>query len=311
MFSFRCLAPLSAFLLLFSVLPQPGHAASAAVDANHSVSVVDDAGQTLRLAHPAQRVISMAPHLTELLFTVGAGAQLVGAIDYSDYPPEALRIPRIGDALQLDLERIVSLHPELIVVWRHGNSPQQVARLRALGIPIYESEASDLPGIAGTLRRLGQLTGHDDQAERAARDFESALAELRRRHAGAAPLRVFYEIWDRPLMTINRHQLISQVLALCGASNVFADLPLLTPTVSAEDVVAADPDAIVTGGREAESRALALWRRLPTLRATRQGHLVQVDGDLLSRPSTRIVQGAAELCQKLDAVRATPGPAPR
>jgi iron complex transport system substrate-binding protein len=276
------------------------------VPAHGTVQAIDDAGSAIVLATPASRIVSVAPHLTELLFAAGAGDRIVGAVAYSDHPPAAKAIPRIGDSAQLDLERVVSLRPELIVVWRNGTSAQQVQRLRALGVPVYASESRRLGEISSTLRRLGRLAGTAAVAERRAAAFDRDVAALRERYAGRRPLRVFYQIWHRPLLTINGEHLISDALALCGARNVFADLKPLTPNVSEEAVVDADPDAIVTGSVDPGGRDdnLERWRRFDALRATRHGNLVVVDPDTLHRQSDRIVDGTRELCEQLDAVRA-------
>lgn len=290
----------------FAVLVGP-RAAAAAVEA------VDDAGQHVRLAAPAQRIVSVAPHLTELLFAAGAGAQVVGAVAYSDHPEAARAIPRVGDSAQLDLERIVALRPDLIVAWHHGTPAAQLQRLRRLGVPVYASESRTMAGIASTLRRLGALTGHAPLAEAEASAFEREVAALRSRYAGRAPLRVFYQIWPQPLMTVNGRHLISEALALCGARNLFADLAPLTPTVTLEAVAALDPDAIVSGSVAAGAAAdLAVWQRLGALRAVRAQRLLVVDADRLHRQSLRVVDGARELCEKLDALRpAVPGAAAR
>lgn len=280
-------------------------AASAGAVAQPAVQVVDDAGQSVRLTAPARRIVSIAPHLTELLFSAGAGDRVVGAVAFSDHPAAARRIPRIGDSAQLDLERIVSLRPDLIVYWLHGNSPQQVQRLRALGLPLFAGESRRLSGISGTLRRLGVLAGTEATASAQADAFDRQVAALRERYAGRAPVRVFYQIWHQPLLTVNGQHLISEVLRVCGADNVFAGLAPLTPNVSVESVLAADPDAIVTGSVDpAGPDNLDRWRKLRTLRAARLGNLVVVDPDKLHRQSERIVAGAHELCGRLDEVRA-------
>lgn len=286
--------------LVFGALLLASLTASAA-----EVAVTDDAGRVVRLSAPARRIVSIAPHLTELLFGAGAGDRVVGAVAYSDHPEAAKAIPRIGDSAQLDLERIVALRPHLIVVWRDGNSPQQLQRLAELGIPIYASQTRGLAGIASTLRRLGALAGTEDTANAHAERLERDLASLRERYAGRRPLRVFYQIWHRPLLTINGRHLISEALGLCGASNVFAPLAALTPAVSEEAVIALDPDAIVTGSvvPGGSDDNLDAWRRLSALRAVRAGHLVVVDPDKLHRQSERIVAGVRELCDKLDAAR--------
>jgi iron complex transport system substrate-binding protein len=282
-------------------------AALALGSAAAQVRVLDVDGRPVQLAAPARRVVSLAPHLTELMFAIGAGDRVVGTVEYADFPPAARRVPRVGDSSLLDLERIVALQPELVLVWRHGNSPQQLQRLASLRLPTYASEARTLADIARTMRDLGALTGTAAQAEQRTRSFEAAVSDLRARYAGRRRLTVFYQIWNQPLITVNGEHLISQVLELCGAHNVFASQKLLTPTVTEEAVLVADPDAIVAGWSDSFGPApLQSWHRLHALRAVRDGHLLQVDPDLLHRQSDRVVLGARELCAKLDAVRRSP-----
>ena len=271
------------------------------------VRVLDVDGRTVQLAAPARRVVSLAPHLTELMFAIGAGDRVVGTVEHADYPEAAKRVPRVGDSSLLDLERIVALRPDLLLVWRHGNSPQQLQRLAALRLPTYASEARSLADISRTLRDLGTLAGAQPLADRRALQFDAEVSTLRTRYAGRRRIAVFYQIWNQPLITVNGEHLISQVLELCGAHNVFADQRPLTPTVTEEAVLLADPDAIVAGWSDSYGPApLDAWRRLRALRATRQGHLLQVEPDLLHRQSDRVVLGARELCEKLDALRGPP-----
>jgi iron complex transport system substrate-binding protein len=273
-----------------------------------TVSAVDDAGNTVTLAAPAQRVVSLAPHVTELVYAAGGGAKLVGAVSYSDYPPEAKAIPRVGDNRLLDLERIVALKPDLIVVWRHGNAQQQLDRLRELHIPLFFSEPRHLDDVATSLTRLGVLLGTSPTADRAAQDYRHEIAQLRERYAGRTPVTVFYQVWDQPLMTLNGEHMISDVIALCGGRNVFAALQPLVPTVSTEAVLAANPDAIVTSSQGATAPdkplpGLDRWRAWPSLTAVSHGNLFAIDGDLITRPAPRIAQGAADLCKDLELAR--------
>ncbi|MBB3000857.1 iron complex transport system substrate-binding protein [Paraburkholderia tropica] len=276
--------------------------------AHAGVSATDDAGNTVTLDAPAQRVISLAPHATELIYAAGGGAKLVGTVSYSDYPPAALKVPRIGDNRALDLERIAALKPDLIVVWRHGNAQQQIDRLRDLHIPLFFSEPHRLDDVATSLTRLGTLFGTDTAARAAADAYRRDIAQLRTRYAQRAPVRVFYEVWDQPLMTINGEQIISDAITLCGGRNVFAALRPPVPTLSTEAVLAANPEAIVTAspGATAPDRplpALDRWRAWPQLAAVAQGNLFAIDGDLLSRAGPRLAQGAEQLCKDLDQAR--------
>ncbi|SEA57695.1 cobalamin-binding protein [Paraburkholderia sartisoli] len=273
-----------------------------------AITVTDDSGAPVTLAAPAQRVISLAPHVTELLYAAGGGAKVVGAVTYSDYPPEAKLLPRVGDNKALDLERIVALKPDLIVVWRHGNAQRQLDRLRDLHIPLYFSEPHHLDDIAVTLTKLGALLGTSPVADAAASAYRDSIARLRARYAARPPVSVFYQVWDQPLMTLNGTHLISEMIALCGGRNVFAKLEPLVPTVSTEAVLAANPEAIVTAspGATAPDRPLPqldTWRAWPALDAVAHDNLFAIDGDLINRPAPRIAQGAALLCQDLETAR--------
>jgi len=276
--------------------------------AHATVTAIDDAGNTVTLSAPAQRVVSLAPHVTELLYAAGGGAKIVGAVAYSDYPHEAQHVPRVGDNRALDLERIAALKPDLIVVWRHGNAQQQLDRLRALHIPLFFSEPHELDDVATSLVRLGALLGTDATAQAAAAAYRRDIAQLRARYARRAPVSVFYEVWDQPLMTINGSHMISDVIALCGGRNVFAALKPLVPTVSTEAVLAANPEAIVTASQGATSPdrplpSLERWSAWPALAAVAHGNLFAIDGDLLTRPTPRIAQGAAQLCRDFELAR--------
>lgn len=272
-----------------------------ALAARAEIRVVDDEGATLVLKAPAQRIVAIAPHLTELLFAAGAGARVVAVSRHSDYPEAARLLPQVGDAVLLDLERIVALKPDLVVVWSNGSSPQQLQRLRAAGLPVYSSAGRDLAHIATTLRHFGRLAGTEAAAEARAAAFERELARLRATYAGRAPVPVFYQIWHQPLMTVNGAHPISEALALCGARNVFAGLAPLVPQVEAEAVLAARPRAIVTGRLPAgRPDGLERWRGLQALAGTA---FVSVDPDRLHRATDRMAEGARELCEALDRLR--------
>jgi iron complex transport system substrate-binding protein len=284
-------------------------AAVARTAAAAAISVVDDAGNTVTLAAPAQRVVSLAPHATELIYAAGGGARLVGTVAYSDYPAAARRVPRVGDSHALDLERIAALRPDLVVVWQSGNAGLQIARLRALHIPLFVSNPARLDEIATSLTRLGALFGTRPTAQAAAQAFRGDIAQLRARYANRAPVSVFFEVWDRPLMTLNGEQMVSDVIRLCGGRNVFAALKPLAPAVSTEAVLAANPEAIVvTTARDAGAPdrpvpALESWRAWPMLNAVKHGNLFAIDGDLITRPAPRLAEGAAQLCADLDQAR--------
>lgn len=266
-----------------------------------AITVQDDAQHAVTLAQPAHRIVSLAPHATELLFAAGAGAYVVGVSDYSDYPPAAAKLPSVGSSSALDIERIATLKPDLVVAWSSGNSASQLARLRALGIPVFESEPRRLDAIASSLQRLGQLAGVPDRGAAAANAFNTRLAQLTTTYQQRPPVRVFYQIWQKPLMTLNGSHMVSSVIRLCGGENVFSQLPQLAPTVSTEAVLSANPEVIFAadGGTTADSG----WRRFPKLAAVAGDNLFTLTPNWMSRPGPRILDGAAELCQKLDQAR--------
>jgi iron complex transport system substrate-binding protein len=284
-------------------------AALGARSAQASVTVTDDGGQRVTLAAPAERIVALAPHAVELVYAAGGGAKLVGAVSYSDYPSAAKTLPRVGTNTTLDLERIAALRPDLVIVWRHGNSQRQLDRLRELGIALYRSEPHKIDDVATDLIALGTLMGTASQAQAAAADYRGKIAALRARYERRSPVSVFYEAWADPLMTLNGAQIISDVIALCGGRNVFANLAPLVPTVSTEAVVAADPEAIVTASAgatkpDAVLPSLAAWRAWPRMTAVARGNLFAIDGDLITRPAPRLAQGAEALCRDLDLARA-------
>ena len=292
----RCCAP-----VLACTWPLAAHA---------GVSVVDDAGETVVLAAPASRVVSLAPHATELVYAAGGAATLVGAVSYSDYPAAAKSLPRVGSNTSVDLERIAALKPDLVVAWQHGNATRTLDALRGLRIPVFVSAPRRLDDVATNLERLGTLLGTAPTAQAAAGRYRSELARLRARYAGRPPVAVFYEVWDRPLMTLNGTQFVSDAIALCGGRNVFAQVTASVPTVTTEAVVAADPEAIVTAGAGATAPpagtllpSLAAWRAWPQITAVARGNLFAIDGDLINRPGPRLPQGIAALCADLDTAR--------
>jgi len=276
-----------------------------AASAQAAVTVVDDAGARVTLARPAQRVISMAPHITELLFAAGGGARIVGAINYSDYPAAARNIPLIGSNSQIDIERVIAMKPDLLIVWHSGNTARQIAQLQSLGIPVFHSEPRRLDEVATSLLRFGQLLGTEATAQAAAGAYRAKLTALRTRYASRPPVTVFYQAWDSPLYTLNGEQIASDAIRACGGRNIFADLKTVAPQVGVEAVVQQDPEAIV-GGKlyTPQDRGLSIWQPYKGMTAVRRNNLFTLDEELLTRPGPRVVDGAATLCQRLDGARA-------
>lgn len=270
------------------------------------VSIEDMRGRTLSLPNPAERVISLAPFLTELSYAAGAGEHLVGVVSYSDYPPGARQLPQVGNYKKIDFEALLALQPDIVLAWGSGNPSSQLARLADLGVPVFIAEPRQLDDIALLLERIGALAGTQDLADAAAADFRRRHAALRDRYSDKAPVSVFYQVWHRPVMTINGEHTISAVIRLCGGRNVFADLPQLAAQIGLEAVLAADPDAIVASGMdEARPDWLDLWNKWPQLSAVRNGNLFFIPPDIIQRHSPRILDGAQRLCRQLEQVRST------
>ena len=273
-------------------------------DTAAAVSVRDDAGDAVVLQQPAKRIVSLAPHVTELLFAAGGGNRIVGTVSYSDYPPAAKAIPRIGDNRQVDLERLIALKPDLLVVWRHNASARQMEQLSALGIPLFYSEPHKMADVPDTLERLGQLLGTEQQANKSAAELRKDLSALASRYSHRPTVRVFYQVWDRPLYTLNSSHIISDAIRVCGGENVFAQMPMAAPQVGVEAVLQTNPEAVIAGSlRDRASQGADFWKKYPTLEATRRTNLFTLDGDLLNRPGPRIIAGAAALCDKLEQAR--------
>jgi iron complex transport system substrate-binding protein len=270
--------------------------------AHARVAAVDDEGRTVQLAQPARRIVSLAPHLTEQLFAIGAGDLIVGTTDFADFPAAAQALPRVARAHSVDLERISAARPDLVLVWGSGFPPATIDAVRRLGVPVFVSEPARLADIATSLERLGALTGRS--SSRAAAEFNARLAALRDRYRGRREVRVFYQVWSDPLMTLGGRHLVSEGIALCGGRNVFADLAPMAPRVSTEAVLAADPEVIVTAEPGARpSDALATWQRFGRIAAVRRNLLVTLDADRINRHGPRIVDELAVLCEAIDRAR--------
>lgn len=246
------------------------------------------------------RIVSLAPHLTELIFSAGAGEYLVGTVSFSDYPPQARAIARVGDAFRIDTERLAALAPTMIIAWEGGNPAAVLDRLVDDGYRVERFATQGLEGISHNLRRVGSLIGSPGIAQRAADDFDARLQTLRERYFSLEPVSVFFQIGEQPVFTVSDDHAIGQIIALCGGRNVFANLSGLAASVSDESVVASDPQVLMTAGNVT---SLARWQRYDG-RAVRAGYLFGIDADTITRDSLRILDGAAQVCAHLQSVRA-------
>ncbi|MFZ5579658.1 MAG: cobalamin-binding protein [Pseudomonadota bacterium] len=254
----------------------------------------------LCLERPAERVVSLTPHLTEMLHAIGAQDRIAGVVEHSDYPPEAARHPLVGPFHAPDLERLLSLRPDLVVSWRTGSPAALIERLRKLGLPVWIARSERLDDIPAELRALGGLTGQDSAAGQAARDYESALSGLRAEYANRRPLRGFYEIWAHPLITVSDRHFIGEAMHLCGIENIVGSASSATPTWNEEAVIRARPELLLTSP---PARDFQRWRRWPELPAVRNDALFILPPDVLMRPGPRLIEGVRALCSSADRAR--------
>ena len=290
-----------------SAHPQTAPAAEAA---RTRVTVSDDLGRRVTIRHPPRRIVSLDPAATAMLFAAGAGGRLVATIRYSGQPASERRLPKVGTVGAIDMERLIAARPDVVVVWPSANNPADIATLQRLGIPVYRQEVDTLGGIAASLRRLGRLTGTSGVADREASRLEARLASLRKEYAAVShPPTVLLEVWDRPLYTVGGKELMSDALRVCGARNVFADLPQRAPAIGIGAVIARNPDIIIAVAPPGRGTSwLAQWRRFPSLRAVRTGRLLDFEDQRLSRLGPGVIGATASLCAKIAALSGRPGP---
>lgn len=266
--------------------------------------IKDDTGHELRLAKPAQRIVALAPHIAETLFAAGAGDNLVGTVDYSDYPPAAKQVQRVGGYSRIDLEAVVALKPELVIAWESGNNMAQAEKLRSLGLKVYVSQPNRMEDIPRQIERYGQLAGTEPIASGEARRFRERLAALQAANAGKPRVRTFYQIWKAPLMTVGGPQIISDAMRICGGENIFGHLTQMAPRVGIESVIEADPEAIVaTGMGDAKPEWLDDWHQWKRMTAVQRSNLFHINPDIMQRHTPRILDGTAKLCDFLDVAR--------
>src|SRR5262245_12864375 len=277
---------------------------AAATSAFAGVSAVDSEGRRIQLEQPARRIVSLAPHVTEQLFAAGAGERLVAVSEYSDYPEAAKRLPRVASSSGVDLERLLALNPDLVVAWRLETTSAALARLEALGLPVFYSEPRRLAQIPGSIEALGELAGTAGTARALADSLRKQLSDLKAQYGSRRTVSVFYQISERPLMSLGGRQFVSDAIELCGGRNVFADSALMAPQVNIEAVLVADPEAIITAAPDPSDRSWqAFWRRFPGLQAVRSGNLYAVPMSEMHRHGPRAIGATAVLCRHIDDAR--------
>jgi iron complex transport system substrate-binding protein len=268
-------------------------------------SVQDDDRNTIELSGPAQRIVSLAPGATAMLFAASAGNRVVGTSAYSDEPAQAQKIERIGDSQSFDLERILALHPDVVVVWTGGTSPTEIARLQRVGLRIYHHHVTRLDQIPDSLKRLGRLTGTDSQATAAADALTQHIAALRSQYSHRHSASVLIQVWDRPLYTVGRDEILTDVIHVCGFRSAYEDLSDVSPAVSIESVLARDPDIILALNADRNSTDwLQQWRAFGSMKAVRTGRVLAWSDPRLIRMGPSEVDAAEALCKALPATDA-------
>lgn len=266
-------------------------------------------GGTPAAAAPPQRLVTLAPNVTELVFAAGAGDRLVGVSEFSDFPARARRLPRIGNAFRVDEERLLALHPDLVLAWQTGTPQSTIDRVRRLGLNVLVLETQRLDDIAGAIERIGATVGTSAVAGPAAARLRAEIAALDATRPGLRPVRVFVEVDDQPLYTVTGRHVVDEIVRRCGGRNVFADLPGVAPAVELEAVLARDPELIIVADDTAPD-PWRMWRRWPSLSAVRNDRIVRIRGDLLTRATPRIIIGARAVCQAIARSRAPVSRAP-
>lgn len=249
-----------------------------------------------------RRVATLSPNLAELVFAVGAGELLVGVSDYTDYPDAAADLPVIGDAFMVDQERLAQLQPDLLLAWHSGTPAHVVDELRERGYRVERIRTRGVDDVARALERIGELTGHESQAERVAADFSAGIEELAAAHRDSEPIRVFYQVQKRPVYTINGEHFVSELIEYCGGQNIFADLNDLAPLVAVEAVIDREPEVLMAS-TDAPAEPFGEWQRWPELPANRYGNHFLMPADEIGRATPRLLIAGAAICEALERAR--------
>ncbi len=248
-------------------------------------------------ADQPQRVVSLAPSMSEILLELNAEDALVGMLDGAERSPALRALPSVGRQGQLDLETLLSLKPDLLLLWPGSVNAAQLDQLKRLGIPLYSAEPHTLEQLLEQIEALAVRIGRAEQGRQHVQALRERLQQLREQYWRAQPLRVFYQVWDRPLYTLGGQQVVTDALAVCGARNIFAELQQPAPQVNIESVLMRDPQVILA----ADPAQLASWKAWPHLAAVAQDALLVVPDNGLERPSGQMIEATARLCALLAA----------
>ena len=264
------------------------------------VEVVDFSGEKVTLAKPASRIIALAPHIVENLFSAGAESKIIGVVEHSDFPEAAKAIPVVGGYNSTNFEKIVAMKPDIVIAWQSGTPEHVYRRLAKFGIPVYLDEPKTLMDIARSIRDFGVLAGTAQIANAAAMKFEADLKKLfeeRRKQAPTSKVKVFYEVWSEPLQTLNGEHIVSSIIEACGGINIFAQVTPIAPIVNMESLIKQNPEIILSGVSENNANWKRYWRKWPLIEAVKNDQLYQIEADHIHRHTVRILNGAKHICR--------------
>jgi len=286
---------LTAFFIFFGLSTTPWAIAG--------ITLQQANGDSLILPEPAERIITLAPNLAELVFAAGAGDRLKAVVEYSNFPAQVTEIPRVGDAFRIDLERIVELDPDLVIAWRSGNPQAALQKLQQLGITVWQIEITRPEDIAGAVENISMAAGTQNHGRTVARQLQNQLARLQRDNASKTTVEYFYQIAANPLYTINGQHIISHSLAICGGHNIFSDLPTLAPQISRESVILENPQVMIAPRVPGEPPALGVWQDWPQLHAVQNKTMLYLPADEINQATPRLLDSIDLACKLLDEVR--------
>ncbi|MDX1729054.1 MAG: cobalamin-binding protein [Pseudoalteromonas tetraodonis] len=256
------------------------------------------------LADKPLRIVALAPHIVENLYAIGAGDLIVGTLDYADYPQEATKIERIGGYNGISIEKLLMLKPDMVIAWKSGNQAEDLAKIKRLGIELYLSDPRFIEGVASEILKLGQITGHIEQSKQVAETFTAKLNAIKVTQKDKTTLTGFYQLWPEPMMTVSKNTWINQLIETCQVTNVFANSDTDYPQISIENVIVTKPQVIIIPDEKSKRVIPTVnWQQWPEIPAVKYEQFISVNADLLHRFTPRMLDGLAQMCDKVDISR--------
>jgi vitamin B12 transport system substrate-binding protein len=256
------------------------------------------------LADKPLRIVALAPHIVENLYAIGAGDLIVGTLDYADYPQEATKIERIGGYNGISIEKLLMLKPDMVIAWKSGNQAEDLAQIKRLGIELHLSNPRSIEGVAKEILKLGQLTGRIEQSKKVAEAFTVKLNAIKATQQNKTTLTGFYQLWPEPMMTVSKNTWINQLIETCQVTNVFADSETDYPQISIENVIVTKPQIIIIPDEKSKRVIPTVnWQQWPEIPAVKYEQFISVNADLLHRFSPRMLDGLAQMCDKIEVSR--------